>query len=152
MKLIEIDNSLPNGFHDSYIHSIQLDYEKRKAIFKINIWIGDLSSDIEDIREVYRAGELVISDMIFFVIDPPDSSYKYFDGTPLWVDGGPMESIEKSPLVPLPKDLPIGSFTYLFYVRNWNASFYIAGMEAELIWDNKDTQQSNPLDPRTAGR
>jgi len=51
MKLVEIDHSLPNGFHDSYIYSIQLDYETREVKFKIGIWVGDLSSDIESVRE-----------------------------------------------------------------------------------------------------
>ena len=127
MKLDEIDRSLPNGFHDSYIQSIHLDYEKREARLKINIWMGDLSSDIESIREAYKTGEFIISGLIYFVIDPPDSNYEYSDRSPLslWVDAGPIEKMSKSPPVSLLKKLPRDSFTYCCYVSNWNACFIL---------------------------
>jgi hypothetical protein len=37
MNTIEIENSLPNGFHDAEITSIEIDYTAKKALLTLNI-------------------------------------------------------------------------------------------------------------------
>ena len=38
----EIVNDLPNGFHDSRLKSIFIDYESDKIIMRLDVWVGDL--------------------------------------------------------------------------------------------------------------
>jgi len=138
MTLNEIDDSLPNVFHDAMIHNIQIDYVKREAVIKLDIWVGDMESDDETKRDEYQSGQIVISDLLYFVIEPPDSTYEYHKSSPLWVDAGPTEKLASKPTAKLlPSTIPTDSFGYYFYVQDWNSGFYIAAKSAKLNWKNE---------------
>ena len=136
MNLLKIDNELPNGFHDSYLKSIQVDYCNRKIIIDLDIWVGDSDSKDEESREKYRLGKLSINNFLYCAIDPPDPNYSYHESKPLRIDGGPIEETSSPPLPSglLPKSLPKDVFVYWFFVRDWNSFIYIAGIDAQLIW------------------
>ena len=68
MTMEEIAESLPNGFHDSSIVGVRLDYVQRTAEIDIELW---LSSPDEADQEKYRRATLFISELIYFVIEPP---------------------------------------------------------------------------------
>ena len=137
MTLNEIDDSLPNGFHDAMIHNIQIDYVKREVLIKLDIWVGDMESDDETKRDEYQSGQIMISDLLYFVVEPPDSTYEYHKSSPLWVDAGPIEKLATKPSLKLPTPIPTDSFGYYFYVQDWNAGFYIAAKSAQLNWTNE---------------
>jgi hypothetical protein len=120
------------------IHSIQLDYVNREAIIKLDVWVGDLNSGDENLRDKYQSGQLILSDLLYCVIEPPDNTYQYHKASPLWVDAGPIEKLSTNPSVPLPSPIPADSFGYYFYVQDWNAGFYIAAKSALLKWVNED--------------
>ena len=132
MTLEEVAASLPNGFHDTYIKRISTDYVSGTASFDLEIWVGDVSAEKEEEREVYRAARLTLSDLLFCIIEPPDPSYPYDDKKPLWVDGGPLDSAPASSSIQLPSPLPENSFVYWFFVNNWNSFIYVAAMAARL--------------------
>jgi hypothetical protein len=134
--LAEIVDSLPNGFHDAMIQNLKIDYVKREAEFTIDVWVGDLQSKDDSIREKYRSGKLLLSSLLYCVIGPPDSSYQYDKPAPLWVDAGPIDKLSAPLSASLPKPIPADSFAYWFFVRDWNAFIYIAAKSARLIWDN----------------
>ena len=126
MTLEEIEQSLPNGFHDSTISSVRLNYVQRTAEMDMELWMS--GSDDEDI-EKYRPATLSITELIYFVIEPPgvpNTSH----AEPSLVDGGSSE-LEQS-AYPLPKPLPAGAFTYWFFVSNWNAFIHVAASSAEI--------------------
>ena len=126
MTLEEIEQSLPNGFHDSTISSVRLNYVQRTAEMDMELWMS--GSDDED-REKYRPATLSITELIYFVIEPPgvpNTSH----AEPSLVDGGSSE-LEQS-AYPLPKPLPAGAFTYWFFVSNWNAFIHVAASSAEI--------------------
>ena len=58
MTLEELADTLPNGFHDAQVSSVSIDYVKREARLLMDLWVGDLSSQNEEERQVYRSGEL----------------------------------------------------------------------------------------------
>lgn len=68
MTMEEIAESLPNGFHDSSIVGVRLDYVQRTAEIDIELW---LSSPGEADQEKYRRATLFISELIYFVIEAP---------------------------------------------------------------------------------
>ena len=70
-SLVEIDRTLPNGFHDSEVRAYKLDFVKRTAMFEIDVWVGDLDAATPDGRELYRAGLLVVSGLAFCKVDAP---------------------------------------------------------------------------------
>ena len=126
MTLEEIDQSLPNGFHDSTITGVRLNYVQRTAEMDMELWMS--GPDDED-TEKYRLATLSIAELIYFVIEPPG-----FPNTshaePSLVDGGSSE-LEQS-AYRLPKPLPAGAFTYWFFVNNWNAFIHVAALSAEI--------------------
>jgi hypothetical protein len=47
MTLLEIEQSLPNGLHDSEVHKITIDYERRKVTVDLAVWVGDMNDPPE---------------------------------------------------------------------------------------------------------
>ena len=67
MTIEEIAQSLPNGFHDSSIIGVRLDYAQRTAEIDMELWF---SAPDEADQEKYRQSTLFISELIYFVIEP----------------------------------------------------------------------------------
>jgi hypothetical protein len=132
MTLREIEDSIPNGLHDAQVKRIEIDYEKGIAKFLILLWTGDLSSQDETVREAYQEGELIIKDLLYCIIEPPDPSYSYSKAMPITIGASsPIDEPIKT-TTPLPKNLPAGAFAYWFFVHEWNSFIHIAAMDASL--------------------
>lgn len=126
MTLEEIDQSLPNGFHDSTITGVRLNYVQRTA--EIDMELSMSGPDDQD-TEKYRPATLSIGELIYFVIEPPGvPNTKH--AKPSLVDGGSSEPEQCA--YKLPKPLPAGAFTYWFFVNNWNAFIHVAALSAEI--------------------
>ena len=132
MTLEEISDSLPNGFHDTQIKKINLDYANREARLDLEIWIGTDSSTKGEDPDTYRAAQLILSQLLFCVIEPPDPNYSYQEGKPLWVDAGSSPYTQISTSIRLPEPLPEGAFIHWFFVNNWNAFIQVAAKNARL--------------------
>jgi len=126
MTLEEVDLSLPNGFHDSSILGVRLDYVQRTAEIDFEILVSG-PDDVDP--EKYRPATLSISELIYFVIEPPGPP-NTSHATPSLVDGG-SSKLEQA-AYQLPEPLPDGAFTYWFFVNNWNAFIHIAALSAHI--------------------
>lgn len=137
MQLTEIENSLPNGFHDALVESITADYARKRIAIDLRLCVGDPDGKNKQEREGYRRGELKLLDFIYLVIDPPDLSYKYAAAKDLWIDAGEAKpnSIPPNPSPRAP--LPDGAFAYWFFVRDWNSFIHVAAMEAKFQWSGE---------------
>ena len=127
MTIEEIELSLPNGFHDSKILNVRLNYGQRTAEIDMEIWVS-LLDDTD--TEKYQSATLLITDLVYFVIEPPGPP-NVSHGPITLVDGGSTE-LEQSAFQ-LPKPLPDGAFTYWFFVSNWNSFIHIAASNAEIF-------------------
>jgi len=134
MTLEELADTLPNGFHDAQVSSVSIDYVEREGRLLIDLWLGDSSSESEELREAYRKGELKLSGLLYWVIEPPDANYSYGESKQLWVDPGTLESASAKPSVKLPEPLPAGAFASWIFVQGWNSFMYVAAMDASLEW------------------
>jgi len=143
VTLEELDNSLPNGFHDAEIFSLELDYSSGIARFRMNLLVG-WPDDPEPEREKYQEATLVVSGLCFCSIDPPISTYAFLpDGTPIGVSGDPAKSDHLPSLPDLAAKLPSGTWCYRFFVRDWNAFIHIAGRDAEVTWVGEKPKRAN---------
>jgi len=129
MTLKEMEESLPNGFHDARITSITLDYVKRESKFDMEILFSD--PDKED-PESYRTATLSLSRFLYCVIEAPDSKYPFQVEKELWVDAGSDKSNHVSS-TQRPGPLPEGAFTYWFFVNDWNSFIHVAALDAEIV-------------------
>jgi hypothetical protein len=92
MRLLELEQSLPNGLHDSHIHTISADYIKREIDITLDVHWGTHEGKNEFERYAYRTCLLKLTGLEYFVVDPPDSGYAYAKSETLWIDAGPLES------------------------------------------------------------
>jgi len=134
MTLDDIENSLTNGFHDAFLQSVNIDYVNREATLILDVWIGDLDAENERLRERYRKGRLKLYQLVYFVVEAPDSNYSYNKPGALWIDSGSLESLKKPPSTQLTKTIPEGTFEHWVFVRNWNSFIYMAAMDAQFDW------------------
>ncbi len=137
MTLNELAGTLPNGFHDSVVHVISLDYSKHEIKLSVAVWVGNSDATDAAAREAYRMGQLTLSDMAFCVIEPPDPTYPYYEKDGIVVDMDEVKNLRKPPLIQLPL-VPQGMFLNWIYVRQWNSFIYVAARNADLVWDNAD--------------
>ena len=138
MQLVEIENSLPNGFHDAYLESINVDYRSRRGLIKLQLCVGDPDAGTEKDREAYKGADLELLNLVYCVIEAPDPRSKYAETQRLWIDGGEAKP-DSAPAMPVPVALlPRGAFAYWFFIRDWNSFIHVAAMDARLHWLSKD--------------
>jgi hypothetical protein len=83
MTFKELEQELPNGFHDSQIRTIDMDFINRSVAIGLNLLMG--GPDMPDPEE-YRAGTLTIASVHLFFLDAPDPAYRFTpNGSPLTV-------------------------------------------------------------------
>jgi hypothetical protein len=131
--LAEIEQQLPNGFHDAEIRSCTLDFMSRTVSFVLDVWIGDMASSDESQRERYRAGTLAIAGVAFCQIEAPDPTYPFREAKPLRVD------LCKPEPSPIGSAASAASFQARFYVSNWNSFINLAADDAKLEWTDDAT-------------
>jgi hypothetical protein len=134
MTLEEIDNLPPNGFHDAQLFSIELDYAKALAKLHVNLLIG-LPDDPEEERSAYQEAIVSLTGLCFCSIEPPCPDYPFVPGGgPTWMVGDRAKPDHLPSLPDIMKKAPEGTWSYRFFVNDWNAFIYIAARDAELSW------------------
>ena len=134
MTILELERSLPNGFHDAHIHRLSVDYVNREAAITFDVLVGIPEGKNEFEREAYRKCLLKLTGLEYFIIDPPDPTYQFNKPATLWVDASPLETAKLKSSVKLPSLQAQNAFAYLFFVQDWNSSLYVAATDASLEW------------------
>jgi hypothetical protein len=132
MTFEELDNKLPNGFHDAELHTVRIDYVGGSAVLRMAFDFGNPEGSK---REDYRTGDLRISGLYFCVIDPPDPTYRYVPhGSALNISGGRAKPDTFPALEKLSRTLPPGASCYRFFVHEWNSFINIAAKDVQVSW------------------
>ena len=132
MTLLEIEQSLPNGLHDSEVHKITIDYERRKVTVDLAIWVGDMN-DPPERREAYKEGQLELSGFLFIAMEAPDFSYPFRSNPKLIIDACDTKKLINEKLL---NSLLPDAFVRSFFVNEWNSFIHIAAKDAVLAWEN----------------
>jgi hypothetical protein len=136
VTLIELENSLPNGFHDSALTSFEVDYTGRNLRARVSLKVG-LPDDPRETRNDGRDAMVEITGLVFLVIDPPDSKRDFSTRGEVWIaDGHETASIPQftQHLNELIKALPEGAFAHSFFVSDWNSYIHVAGVDCSVKW------------------
>jgi hypothetical protein len=136
MTIEEVGNLLPNGFHDSDILGISIDYVRGEVTFLINV---DLTSPDEKVEVPSRHGELKLTGLLYCVIEPPHHSFEkeyIFEEDELWItsDSSDFSVLKECPTLPEP--IPDGGFRHWFFISSHNCFIYVAAMDASFLWKN----------------
>lgn len=136
VTLVELENSLPNGFHDSALTSFEVDYVSRRLRVQLSLKVG-VPDDPPETRNDGRNAMVEITGLIFLIVEPPDKSSDYSVGGEVWIaDGYETESIPQftGHLTELLKSLPEGTFARSFFVSDWNSYIHVAGTDCSVKW------------------
>ena len=132
MTFEELEDKLPNGFHDAELYDIQIDYVGGSMTLGMSFWVGSMGAPNQ---EEYRPGELRITGLSFCVIDPPDPTYQYVpNGSALNVSGDRAKPDSFPELEKLSRTLPPGVACYRFFVHEWNSFINIAAKDVQVSW------------------
>jgi hypothetical protein len=132
MTFEELEQKLPNGFHDAAIREITFDFIGRSVV----VWMDLLTGGPDDPHpELYRPGRLRVAPVYLFFIEPPDPNYAFVpNGAHLKVDGDSLKVGQNVEIDRLLLTLPENATTYRFFLEKWNAFLYVAGGSVELSW------------------
>ena len=136
MTFEELEQKLPNGFHDAAIREITFDFIGRSVVVAMDLLTG-VPDDPHP--ELYRPGKLRVAPVYLFFIEPPDPNYAFVpNGSHLKVDGDSVkvgQNAEVDRLLPM---IPQNATRYRFFLEKWNAFLYLAGGGVELSWDDAE--------------
>lgn len=134
MTLAQIDETLPNGFHDAEIEQLMWNFQTNSAVLDIDFWVATDKKE----REKRRLGRVELQGILFVVVDPPQprelDPKPYHPSGTLQIDGVLTNESVFPNLPKLKSALPPGTEIFSFYVINWNSFIHIAAAAAELIW------------------
>jgi hypothetical protein len=131
MTLEDIDQTLPNGFHDATISEITHNYIHATLKFKIEVLVGLPDMPPQD-RSRYRQAELLFRGVLFCIIESPDFESAFKHPGKLWFSFSRMEpqTIPEE----LAKTIPSQALCYSFFVLDWHSSIHVAVADVELSW------------------
>ena len=129
MTFQELSQKLPNGFHDAELVRFEMDYLNRRITCNLLVWIGDMEN--ESGREMYRPARLILDEVAYLAIEPPDIRYNWLVPGAVVVDTG--EGHPRKGTYSLP-DPPPGRSAIWFYLRQTNSFLNLAVGNAFLEW------------------
>ena len=138
MTLQELDDSLPNGFHDAYFRSIAIDYERRTVTITSSILVG-LPDEAPGMRDRMRDAVVVIEGLEFVSIEPPAERNDYKPGRPLWVD-----FVGRGTTGGSDGETAGDCFVGEFYVHDWNSTIRLSGRNVRLVWVDEGAERPRP--------
>lgn len=137
MTWTELEQLLPNGFHDARLDEIQIDYRRRIGVFEMELWAVTVWPENTSaiIPELYRRGKLTFTGLLACTVDVPNGEYQSPESCELWVNVWPVEPPCPVPLSWPGEPLPEGAFRRTFYFQNDAASFvHVAAQDVDFEW------------------
>lgn len=129
MNIEELSRSLPNGFHDSCLRGITVDYETQTAMLTLDVWIGNVDAPLSVERERLKSAILYLKGFEYFILEPPDPRYKYREGGSVTLD-----LCDSDPDITTSRPTRAGGFSGRFFVNEWNAFIHFAAQDLQLTW------------------
>lgn len=142
MTLDELDSLLPNGFHDMYIGSLELDYSTGTIKLNVDLLVG-WPEDSESERNQYQKAIVTITGLCFCSIDPP------YPGYPLFPDGRAYmcwrrSSESRAPAVASrpPAEFPRRDLVLPLFRPRLECCIHVAARDAEVAWIGSKPQHA----------
>jgi hypothetical protein len=125
----DIEAGLPNGLHDSRLHTFSAGAAEGRAEFVLDVWVGDLHSTVQKERERYRRARLELLGLGYLIIEDPDPRYGPAEKSPVQFDVcAADDDADRS------RRVPEGGFAGRFFITDWNSYIHFAALEARLTW------------------
>ncbi len=130
MNIDDVERILPNGFHDSVLERVVIDYAACSAELTLGFWI-DLMAPVpgkSGRHLVMRRATVSLEGLVSVAIEPPGTSVSPSGG--LDVDRERREASAKQ----VPGLVTDECFTLSLYAADWNSSIEFVASVARLAW------------------
>jgi hypothetical protein len=125
----ELEHKFPNGFHDSLLIGITVDFVSGSARIELDVDCDDPDPNI------YTRIKLRLTGLSLFVVDPPDVRIPFSYSDSIDTSGYETSDDRLPSLSSYREHAPAGSFFYSFFLPHWNCSVHVAATNAELESD-----------------
>ena len=105
--LESIAAELPNGFHDSSLRRVVVDYVDRRATLALNVWVGDLKAATDAEREAYRSIDVTISGLLAGWVSRPSGPVSRTQGLAIQARPSGKTILHQRPAYPRPNMLVV---------------------------------------------
>ncbi|MGE5343396.1 MAG: hypothetical protein ACM3SY_18155 [Candidatus Omnitrophota bacterium] len=130
MTIQEIEEKLPNGFHDAEIEDINLNFVNKLARIDLNIWIGDIKDP-----EKYQKARLYFTDFLFLSIEPPYEKTYFLNTLTVDLESNDDDILDKyESFKVLKKFLPEGYLITCFVLLNHDTLMYFVAKDVKFEW------------------
>lgn len=132
MTFEELEKAVPNGFHDSELTAIEVDYARGLVVLSVSLDVGGVEEHSDLADETLRPARVIFTGVKFVVIDPPETPTT--DLTISVIDAGNGQP-RPAPL----KRLRTHENTFLcwLFLSRTNSFIRIAAEQVELRWVSK---------------
>lgn len=133
MRFEDVEETLPNGFHDIGIRGIDVDFEDRSIRIAMNLDVSVKG----DVTAGYRRGTLRLNQPYFFFLEPPDPGSRFIpNGNDVNASSFRVKPGEDSKVDALLARIPTNATAFGFFLDDWNSYLYLAGADVEFSWND----------------
>ena len=140
MNLSELEDTLPDGFHDADLKEVRYSLVDATASLTFDVVVNDEYEEIE----------VLLSGVIAFVVDGPRRRIPTAESLPVQGFKTTYEKFDAAKDFPVFLTFPkeIQEKCYSFYVNgSWNSFIHIAATSAEIVWKRDSRRDGNtPLE------
>ncbi len=129
MNLIEIEQSLPNGFHDAYLNQLALDFARHEAELSLEVLIG---TDDQPGSDKYRKCRLTFHDYAIVMIEPAVAHRDIGKARGLGVDRTELDDEDRLAVAKTGYKIPSDNFWLALFIYEWNSRIIINARDASL--------------------
>jgi hypothetical protein len=126
MTIEELEDKLPNGFHDSFLVRFDVDLAAATCMMELDI------DDDDPEPEVFRRMQLWVKGLSIIIVEPPAAQGPLKLGHREWTEGVVTTSNELPNLESYRNRVPSRTFFYSFLLRELDCFIHLAGTDAEL--------------------
>jgi hypothetical protein len=130
MDLQQVEETLPNGFHDARLLGITARFDRSRLEMDLELSVGDPDAASTDGRDAYKKARLTLNGLEAVVIEPPRSNWGG-GSRPLNIDAGPDAPPGHDAALP---PVPPGCFRHWFFVSAWNSFIVVVARDADVQW------------------
>lgn len=133
-----LDEQEPHAtFRDARLVAVSLDYRTNEAVTTWNLCVGDPDDSMRVARERRRAGRLVLSGLVFWVVDPP-RALDSRPGLPWLTEVTPLTEAPTETGLHLARLLPPGTSGWCFRFEGSKAHMYCGARKLRYEWMSRE--------------
>lgn len=140
MTLAELENTLPNGFHDGVLLGMDVRLDEARVVLRMLIDVSTRDEDnpyVSKMREV----EVALDELQTIIVEAPDKRYPLEPGAAHKINGFTPTEKQFPGLLEFPEDVRKNAHG-LYLGGNWNSFVLLAAKSVRIVWKEVDRSLS----------